>query len=392
VTARRLVLADKVRPYPLALVGPDHFRFSEGAPVDPATVRGPGHSLYCLDHDRRRALFVETPPDADLSAHPFYYQAQYEAARGLVAVPYDALHDLADRVDARPLVLIHSVGRCGSTLVHRALAAVPGAESRSEPDVFTQLVTLREAGRCDPAEVAGLVRTCGRLLFGTAADTATPDTATPDTATPDAPAADRPLVVKFRSFALELGDLIHRHFPHARTVFLYRHAVAWGRSSARAFGSYDPTMARTQAIVQDRLALMIPPLARYRARKGRLLTPVEALACQWVGLMTRAVALREAGVPMYAARYEDLVADPRGVLAAIFVHCGLPAPGPVELDRILAADSQAGTSLSRRAVEAGPDAGGLTDEQVDELRAAIGELSGDIAPDLVIPNETPAPG
>jgi hypothetical protein len=367
--ARRLVLDGKVRPYPVALVGPDHFRFTEGGPVDPrVAVDDPAYSLYCLDHDRRRALFVEVAPGADLSAHPFYYQAQYEAARGLVAVPYDALHAIADGVetDKGQLVLIHSVGRCGSTLVHRALRTVPGAVGRSEPDVFTQLLTLREAGRCEPAEVDRLVRTCGRLVFADRRD------------------GPGPLVVKFRSFAIELGDLIHKHFPDAKTVFLYRHAEAWSRSSARAFGSYDPTMVRTQTIVQDRLGLMIPLLARHRASKQRLLTPVEALACHWVSLMARAVALREAGVPMYPVRYEDLLADPVRTLRGVFLHCGLPGPDDAALRSVLAADSQAGSSLSRAAVGAGPDAGGLTADQVAQLRAAIGELSDRITPDLVI--------
>ena len=121
MTARRLVIEAKQRPYPLALVGPHHFRVRDGGPVDPATVLSPEHSLYCLSHERREALFVETGTDVDLSRAAFFYQTQYDAARSLVAVPYDALQTLARqvRVDDRQLIMLFSIGRCGSTLASK---------------------------------------------------------------------------------------------------------------------------------------------------------------------------------------------------------------------------------------------------------------------------------
>ncbi|HSH78164.1 MAG TPA: hypothetical protein VLA19_06495 [Herpetosiphonaceae bacterium] len=79
--AQRLSIEAKRRENPIALVRLDDFEYREGGNVDPKIVVGqPTVSLYCLDHDSRRAIFVETPPDVDLSQAPFYYQAQYEAA------------------------------------------------------------------------------------------------------------------------------------------------------------------------------------------------------------------------------------------------------------------------------------------------------------------------
>src|SRR5271163_1365314 len=54
-----------------------------------ATVAENRHvTPYCLDHQNRRMIFAETPPEIELSAEPFYYQAQYEAATRLIAIPY----------------------------------------------------------------------------------------------------------------------------------------------------------------------------------------------------------------------------------------------------------------------------------------------------------------
>lgn len=379
MTARRLVLDAKVRPYPMALVSADHFRYHDDGPIDPREVlSSPTFSLYCLEPRRREAIFVQTPAQVDLRAAPFYFQAQYEAAQGLVAVGYDTLHELAETVPVDParLILVHSVGRCGSTLVSRAFAESGGVLSLAEPDVLTQLVALRGTGHCDPGELSRLVRSCTRLVCANASASAGADAGAGD---------GHRVAIKFRSFVVQLADVFHQQFPAATNVFLYRGAHAWSRSTMRAFGAREPQAEAQQAQVQDRLGRLLPLLAAYRAAQGRLLTPVEAMACHWVGLMEQALDLRQRGVPMFTARYEELTAAPHAVLAALFGYCGLPAlPAPV-VDRLLAGDSQAGSSVSRAAVQA---ADGSFDP--DELSRVIAALSTTVTPDLVLP-ETSAP-
>jgi len=388
MTARRLVIEDKVRPYPLALVAPDHFRARDAGPVDPSViVEAPNVSLYCLDPVRREAVFVETDPEVDLAAAPFFFEAQYEAARALITVGFSELHDLADQApsDHRRLVLVYSIGRCGSTLIGRALARLGGATLLSEPDVFTQLVALRSASPGADGlahdEVIHLVRSCARLMLtrprlGWLGGSQAGRSGGPDV-----------LAVKFRSFVIELADELHAHLPAARVVYAYRHAVAWTRSTLRAFGAYDPSMAHTLAPAQDRLGRLVPLLARHRARLGRVLTPVEAMACQWVSQMERAVALRKAGVAMHAVRYEDLSAQPRVQLAALLAHCGLPTGSSVALDRVLAEDSQAGTALARGRLADLEDA--LDESAIVELKRVIAELSRVVTPDLILHNGPP---
>jgi hypothetical protein len=141
--ARALILEEKLRTAPVGLVRPADFRVMDGGATNPRIVlQQPNLTLYCLDFENRQALFVETLPDCDLSRAPFLYQVQYDAARRLIQIPYETLHRLAAEVviDPSRLILICSVGRCGSTLVSRAFNEVEGVDSISEPDVFTQML------------------------------------------------------------------------------------------------------------------------------------------------------------------------------------------------------------------------------------------------------------
>ncbi|BCJ76248.1 sulfotransferase family protein [Catellatospora sp. IY07-71] len=315
-------LVDRSKPYPLAVASPADLRCEPVASVDPRVVMtDPAYSLYCLDHDDRRALFTRTGTDP--ARAPFYFLAQYEQATEVVALSYDELHALPTPEPRG--VFLHSTGRCGSTLVAAALAGPGGLVGVSEPDALTQLVAL--APRLAEGELRELARSCVRVL-----------------------SRGRPVVIKPRSFVIELAALLHEECPAFAAVFLYRDPLAWARSTARAFAAYDPALVTDPAAVQDRLGTLIPLVARWRGRTRRLLSPEEVMACQWVSQLERALALRHRGVDLFTATYEDLQADPHAVLAALFAHCGLPAPDG--LDPILAEDAQAGTALSRAATSA----------------------------------------
>jgi hypothetical protein len=86
-------------------------------------------SPYCFAFDDRKLLCVSTP---DIAGATFFYQAQRQQARSVIKVPFDALPD----AESSP-TLIFSIGRCGSTLLHRAFDAA-GVPTVSEPDYFTQ--------------------------------------------------------------------------------------------------------------------------------------------------------------------------------------------------------------------------------------------------------------
>jgi hypothetical protein len=83
--------------YETAIASIDHFRTKPAPMVDAQAVRNhPTASLYCLDDERREAVFVETPPGVNLLGQPFDFQAQCRHAERLVTLSYETLHQLAD--------------------------------------------------------------------------------------------------------------------------------------------------------------------------------------------------------------------------------------------------------------------------------------------------------
>jgi hypothetical protein len=362
--ARALIIEEKCRTFPVGVVGPSDFRVRDGGAVDPrVALRQPNLTLYCLDFESRQALFVETPPECDLSRAPFLYQAQYDAARRLVQVPYDTLHQLAAEVEIDPsrLILIYSVGRCGSTLVSHAFTEVEGVDSISEPDVFTQMLGQWGAKHLDGAEQAELLKSCtlaqcapGRSKGATA------------------------WALKFRSMVMEMGDLFYSIFPEAKVIFLYRNAEPWARSFLRLMPFPDPAAPLPRAGIRGSFGRAIPRL------EGRE-TPsaLELLACMWLSVMEKCLEMQRRGIPMFVARYEELNAAPRELLAEMFAYCGFSANAVGNLDAVLEQDSQAGSPLSRASVGETPVQ--VSREHIDSVCRLIGEFSQELTADTILP-------
>lgn len=371
--AQRLTIVSKVREHPVVPVSLNDFQYREAEAVEPqAVLERSTISLYCLDHPNRRAIFVETPPEVDLRPAPFYYQAQYEAAQYLIAVPYDTLHALAStvQVDPRHIILIYSTGRCGSTLVSRALSQAEGVISFSEPDFYTQIQALRSADGSNDAEFSDLARSCTLILCGGVQHGGTSACA-----------------IKFRSWGIELGALLYRTFPEAKVIFLYRHAEPWARSFARMARMFEPEGEQVGRIMYQAVGPLIPLVARYMTTHSTPMPPIEMLACMWVSVMVRCLDLQRQGVPMFAARYEELKTEPREVLTAMFAYCGLTVSSSEAIDRLLEQDSQAGTTLSQAHTQQSRSM--LSDDQVVELNRLIQHYAPTLRPDSIVPQTFP---
>jgi hypothetical protein len=402
-----LEIIERRRPSPIGLVEPSDFLVRAAGPADPALVLRPDVSLYCLDHPRRRGLFVECDPGVDLSAAPFYYQAQFERARRLIAVPYDQMHRIADTLDdpGDRLILLYSTGRCGSTLMSRAFAHVPGVVSLSEPDVFTQLVGLRPTDGSLDAEIRSLAADCIKLHCRPPAPHASPR-------------REVRWALKFRSMGIELGDLLHRAFPRARSMFLYRGAEAQVESSLRAFADAPAapdvntpegrelaeryvSWARGGPLRQlPRAAAgglhaavtrgdfrVFRRLARAAVRLGREQpTKEEMFAVLWVSVVARYLELHRRGAIPVAFRYETLVERPAETMAAVFRHAGLPTDAAaVACDAVMGRDSQEGSALARERARA-TDAGDTRQGRVWDTVATVTAMDRRIGrPDFVAP-------
>jgi hypothetical protein len=126
--------------------GPGDFILGPGQSVAASRIHDPDVSPYCFDFANRRLICVGTP---DLSGAIFFYQAQRQHARSVIAVPFAAL----PQGPAAP-GLIFSIGRCGSTLLVKALESA-GVRAVSEPDFYTQAACERAQDASLRAPIAG---------------------------------------------------------------------------------------------------------------------------------------------------------------------------------------------------------------------------------------------
>ena len=82
-TPRVLQILGRKRTEATQMVSLDDFQLREvdaGDDACAAVADRRNVTPYCLDHNNRRMIFAETPPEIDLSDAPFYYQVQYETA------------------------------------------------------------------------------------------------------------------------------------------------------------------------------------------------------------------------------------------------------------------------------------------------------------------------
>lgn len=369
MSAKVLSIEQKFRASPILLASLQDFTCREETFIDPQMIFDrPTISLYCLDDAGRQAIFVETPPEVDLSQAPFYYQAQFEHAQRLIALPYEALRRLAEahRPRDEALILIYSVGRCGSTLLSRVFNLPESVLSLSEPDVFTQIVTLREPDGSRDEELTGLLADCVAVLCK-----------------PSPQKKPAFWALKFRSFGIEIADLLNRTYPAAKRIFLYRHAESWAQSTARVFQSSELASAEMVQHFFKLLESFVPLLPVYMARRPGGLSSMDFITVIWLSVMRRYLALHEQGIPMVAVRYEDLTAAPERMYRRLFDYCGLPFPDPVELKRVLGGDSQAGSILARRRVQQSEPV--LAEAQLAQLRLFLQTELVINTPDFIAP-------
>jgi hypothetical protein len=353
--ARVLHIEEKLKTRMPGLTGPSNFKLRDGGPFDPRNLlKDPNFSLYCLDFENRQALFVETPPECDLSQAPFLYQTQYEAARRLIQIPYATLHRLAVEVEIDPskLALIYSVGRCGSTLTSRAFNALEGVDSLSEPDIFTQMYYRWEEEGGESEENAALLKSCVALQCA-----------------PGRMKGASAWALKFRSDVTPMGPIFYSAFPEAKVVFLYRHPEPWARSNWRYMQVFFPDVAGSD---------VTQPAPESNGR-----SILHLMAKWWLAPMQSCLEMQQIGIPMFVARYEELNASPRDVLSAMFAYCGLDIKTGRNLDAVLEQDAQEGTELSRASLDRAPTQ--LTAEHLKIFRRIIEDIAPGWTADAILP-------
>jgi hypothetical protein len=373
--ARISDIVGRQRAHPATVAAVSDFSARELGHVDPRrALSSPSWSLYCLDHSRREAVFVNTA-DADLCNAAFYYQAQYQAARELMTLSYETLHELAAEaaVAQERLILVYSTGRCGSTLVSRAFAQAVGVGSLSEPDVFTQLVTMFAGNEITQDELRRLARSCLEIQAHSVL----------------AAMHLHRCAIKFRGVVVALWPLLFEEFPAAKVVFLYRNAQTWATSCARAYRMRDPAIHRFTLQARDLMdRLWVLSGWDAQARAGEL-DIEDLLARQWIYFVRHCLAMQDRAARMFVASYEELLRAPEASLQALFAHCELEMQATFALESFLEQDSQGGTLYDRKDLRARLAGAAVANREA--FQRSMSTHSAELRADFVIPGTYRAP-
>ncbi len=123
----------------------------------------PGWSPYCIDHEAGELVLTRLPASIDLAKSSFYFVAQYRQAEQVLKLPLAEIEPLTAGLPDPTVVVIYSIGRCGTTLASLALNQSPHAWSLGEPEVFNhQSLMLRPEA---PISGGTFVRAMIRLIF-----------------------------------------------------------------------------------------------------------------------------------------------------------------------------------------------------------------------------------
>jgi len=296
-------------------------------------VDDPRFSLYCLDQDNQRAIFSALPDGVDPLTAPFLYQAQFDHAEYLVTVPYADFLKLAAQLPPGPkLLCLHNIGRCGSTVMSRALNEIEGLRSLSEPDALTAFIGLRSLPN---AEQRDLLRACVAWL-----------------ARPAIIGDAAQVVIKFRNQAVAVLDRYVESLPEEQHLFMYRNVIDWLASFQRLRvnrGDRPMRFSREQIIEQQAAYYQCPAaeIERLAHPSQRSYLGLEGRALGWLFMLGRCLALAEQGAPLTAIRYEDLQQGRDAVLLNVLRLLGLPPESLSAAAAAFESDAQAGTKLAR---------------------------------------------
>jgi hypothetical protein len=362
-------ITSRQKPLPFEIAGIGDFELSEKDTVDAGTIlEDPNISLYCLDPGNEQAIFVKVPDIVETFQAPFFYIGQFQDAVKVLKVSYEDMHQLAGQVelDDQRIILIHSIGRCGTTLASAAFSQAEDVVSLSEPDIFSQLVRMLDFSNGDRPQISELAKSCMLLTCK------------------DSVNGRQPIwVLKFRSFVIEIADMIYDHFPGTKNLFLYRHAVPWGKSMTRAFGGDAYPTQEQMVFFWMWMKMVISKLDRYNLESMEEINASLLISMMWLGLMERCLERLDAGQPILPVRYEDLKADPELVINKIFDYCGVRASDKDVLHAVLYKDSQAESEISREQLE--QIDWELTPEDIASIHRIIADQPVINTPDYVLP-------
>lgn len=326
-------------------------------------VSTPAISPYCIDPARGQIVLVEVSDSLDLTTAPFVYEAQYRHAKRVHTIGIERFIALAaDLPTNASAMFLHSTGRCGSTLLARAMGDACGVTMMSEPDVFTQLAM---AGRFSEPLVgeefsrlhASFLRffmhgRSGLMLF------------------------------KFRAIVCEHADYLAQGLPGSVSVFLYRDAVEVARSYARL--NNRPLAAWRLSDGQRRAWSRFAPILQHLDFP---LDGYDLMAALWAGPILRYLDTWPHGLWRGALNYADLLERPEAIGHAL-LEAGSKDSGSARFStRAFATHAQADTHLAPGRLASDPvlDAELASRQFGDRIAESLRKIDPRLRSDMTLP-------
>lgn len=352
------------RKKPLAVASIDDFEYTrdQSSRNLEALLSDSSVSPYCIDLSGKGLVFTEVPKDVDLSDSTFVYEAQYNNAIRLYTANLDDFNTAADRLpDPSCLMFLHSTGRCGSTLLAKAMNAINGVVVFSEPDIFTQLSMSGYLGDIGTRDAfVKTYRNCLKMFCRSNALLH---------------------VFKFRSVVCMHADHLMSAVPHATSLFQYRNAIQVAASNARIIRRYSNWTLDGRAL--RAWSLFAPLLAELR-------DPVDVydlLSALWAGPVLRYLTLCKNAGWLGALRYEDLISNPINIIQALLSSYRIRTSTTDEINHIFSTDSQAGSCLSIDSFICEPRLQrSLVSSRFEELiHNRLANINPRLHPDMILP-------
>jgi hypothetical protein len=302
--------------------------------MEATSILEDGWTLFGFDLENQVAVFLDVGANADLASAPFSYDEQLNLAKRITAISLDEFNDLAKAIGLAPrIVQLYSIGHCGSTLMHNMFNKVPKVMCISEPKAFFDLAIWRH--KLDKPTLNMLAKSALKFVCKYPRISKT-----------------EVLVIKHFSQVNTVFASMYEAGNKARNLFLYRDGKSWSNS----YYGYAQRAANVgMEIPRDRREFIwnvmsgnfpLSELDGLVDMDAENVTFDSLVAVAWTLHMRDYIVAREAQMPFWAFRYNELKADPLAAMRDALEYCGLdPAYAHLTLSA-LDHDSHAGTKTA----------------------------------------------
>lgn len=281
----------------------------------PNYVLKPNISLYCITKDE--ALFVEVAEDVNLYKQfdsKAFYMKQFERAHSVISMPLASFHKIAQDIGRPkvPIIWMSSTGSCGATLLSRVFGQLPGMAVISDPDALTSLAFLKKSNKFGKGEYEQLLPSALRLLCKH---------------------DDRAGIffVKTRPCSTcQMAD-VYKCFPQIYHLYIYRNSFKTVTSHLNIFAKEPISIVGKYVIDSQVLSAILPCFRKslyhnycYVLERtdgndnGKNLTTVGIFATSWAANIVQCLDHVDAGVPVIAIMFEEMMKNPKKILSILF--------------------------------------------------------------------------